>query len=438
MTQNLDMDRILGRLDKAAPGRMRGKVRALTGLVIRATVPGATVGEMVHLHTRQNTRIQAQVVGFREDEVLLMPLGDTEGLGPESAAVGTGKTLSLSCGPGLLGRVLDGLGQPIDGGEPLEGEGFTSWAVHREAPAPLARPRITKTFVTGIRAIDGLITLGQGQRVGLFAGSGVGKSRLLGQIAQANEADVSVICMVGERGREVLEFLEESLGDHRGRVIVVCATSDAPALVRCQAPFVATAIAEYFRDQGQQVLLLMDSVTRFARAQREVGLATGEPPVRRGFPPSVFRALPRLIERAGNSPEGSITALYTVLLTGEHMEDPIADELRGLLDGHIVLSRELAQRAHWPAIDALSSLSRVMRAVTDAEHQEAADACRRALASVHSRKDLVAMGAIRPGADESLDEAMDLMPEIHAFLQQGLQEHSTLEDTLDGLLDLFG
>jgi FliI/YscN family ATPase len=306
-------------------------------------------------------------------------------------------------------------------------------------PPPLARPPIKTPFWTGVRVLDGLLTLGRGQRVGLFAGSGVGKSLLLGQIARGAEADVVVICLVGERGRELVSFMDEALGPQGlRRSVVVCATSDAPALARRQAPLVATAIAESFRDQGQEVLLLMDSVTRFARAQREVGLACGEPPVRRGYPPSVFSALPQLLERAGTSAAGSITAIYTALVEGDDMDDPIADELRGLLDGHIVLSRELAQRAWWPAVDPARSLSRLMRDLVSDEHLRAAQEARRALALAASKRDLIAMGAWRKGADRALDEALAVSAELEPWLQQRLDERSAWEDTLEGLLDVVG
>jgi FliI/YscN family ATPase len=294
-------------------------------------------------------------------------------------------------------------------------------------------------MITGVRAIDGLMTLGRGQRVGLFAGSGVGKSLLLGQIARGCQADVVVVCLVGERGRELRAFVEDALGEAgRGRAVVVCATSDAPALVRRQAPFVATAIAEFFRDQGADVLLLMDSITRLARAQRAVGLACGEPPARRGYPPSVFGLLPRLLERAGAGPRGTITGIYTTLVAGGDMEEPVADELRGLLDGHIVLSRALAQRGHWPAIDPVASLSRLMPQVTDGEHRRAAQEARRALALQQRHQDMLALGALRPGANPELDEAVEVVQELEPFLRQPLDEVCALEDTLDFLLDITG
>jgi type III secretion protein N (ATPase) len=322
----------------------------------------------------------------------------------------------------LLGRVLNGLGEPMDGAGPVAGE-TASWPVDRPAPDPLLRQRIRRPLALGVRAIDAFLTVGEGQRVGVFAGSGVGKSMLLGQIARNTDAEVNVICLVGERGREVGEFLEDALGkEGRARSVVVCATSDAPSMVRLKSAFVATAIAEWFRDRGKRVLLMMDSLTRFARAQREVGLAAGEPPARHGFPPSVFALLPRLLERTGNAQSGSITALYTVLVAGGDMDEPIADEARGILDGHIVLSRTLGERNQWPAIDVLASLSRVMEFVVDAEHRQAAARVRELLATYEQNRDLIALGAYKAGSDPRIDKAVAKNDAITAFLRQGLHE----------------
>ncbi|MFU8807371.1 MAG: FliI/YscN family ATPase, partial [Bradymonadaceae bacterium] len=332
-----------------------------------------------------------------------------------------------------------GLGQPIDGGPPLRGAGFEEWPIMRSAPDPLVRKRIDQPLSMGIRAIDALLTVGEGQRVGLFAGSGVGKSTLMGQIARGSGAEIIVICLIGERGREVRDFLEEVLGDEgRKRAVIVCATSDTPSLVRLKSAFVATAIAEWFREHGKSVLLMMDSVTRFARAQREVGLAAGEPPARQGYPPSVFSMLPKLLERTGNDDKGSITALYTVLVAGGDMEEPIADEVRGILDGHIILNRKLASRNHWPAIDVLPSLSRVMGSVTSKEHVKAAGQFRETLAIYEAKRDLISLGAYEYGTDEKVDYAIDLIEELEAILKQGLEEHMTLDETVDRVLDIFG
>jgi ATP synthase in type III secretion protein N len=348
----------------------------------------------------------------------------------------TGRSLSVTVGDGVLGRVLDGLGQPMDGAGPITGP-TEAWPLHRAAPHPLRRPRIQRPLALGLRAIDGLLTLGEGQRIGVFAGPGVGKSALLGQAARNTEADVTVICLVGERGREVNEFVEDNLGaGGRARSVVVCATSDAPALVRLTSAFVATAVAEWFRARGKRVLLLLDSLTRFARAQREVGLAAGEPPVRQGFPPSVFSLLPSLVERAGNTEAGSITALFTVLVSGDDLDEPIADEVRGLLDGHIVLSRALAERNHWPAIDVLASLSRVMDQVVDPDQRQAAGRVRELLADYERKRDLILLGAYQAGSDPRTDAAIAQHDPIAAFLRQGRDEVCGAAETRQRLLGL--
>jgi type III secretion protein N (ATPase) len=351
--------------------------------------------------------------------------------------VGAGGPLAIRVGEALLGRILDGLGAPIDGrGLP---DGLEEWAVDRPAPAPLARRRIARPLPLGVRALDALATVGEGQRLGLFAGAGVGKSTLLGQIARNTRAGLSVICLVGERGREVREFVEDALGpEGLARSVVVAATSDAPALVRLKAAHVATAIAEWFAERGHDVLLMLDSLTRYARAQREVGLAAGEPPARQGYPPSVFAALPRLLERAGNRERGGITALYTVLVAGGDLEEPVADEVRGLLDGHVVLDRRIAERGRFPAVDPLSSLSRVMPAVTTDAHRAAATRLRALLAAVERVRDLLAVGAYRRGGDPEADVALERLPAIEAFLAQGAHERESWEDTLARLTEVAG
>jgi len=433
----VELGEALRALDEVNPLRLAGRVTEVTGLVLRATIPGVRVGELVHVDLAGGQRVQAEVVGFRGDEVVLLPLGDTAGIGPDAVVSPTGRPLSVTVGEGLLGRVLGGLGQPIDGGGPVAGPDCVEWAVDRPAPDPLTRKRVERPLALGVRAVDALLTVGEGQRVGLFAGAGAGKSLLLGQIARNTEADVNVICLVGERGREVREFLEDALGPKgRARSVVVCATSDAPALVRLKSTFVATAIAEWFRERGQRVLFMMDSLTRLARAQREVGLAAGEPPARQGYPPSVFALLPRLLERTGNSARGSITALYAVLVAGGDMEEPIADEARGILDGHIVLSRELGDRNHWPAIDVLPSLSRVMSLVADPEHQRAAARVRQVLAAYERNRDLIALGAYRPGSDLRTDEAIERIEDIEAFLRQSPKESPAFTETRQRLLTL--
>jgi len=426
-----DLERALSTLAATDSVAVTGRVRALVGLTIRASIPGVRVGEVVEILRRDQGPLLAEVVGFELDDATLLPLGDARGVGPDLPVRPTGRPFAIQASDALRGRVIDGLGQPIDG-RPLPPG--VAWPVMRPAPDPLARARITTPFVTGVRAIDGLMTLGEGQRVGLFAGSGVGKSTLLGRIARKADADVVVIGMVGERGREVRELVEESLGaEGLARSVVVAATSDAPALVRMRSAWVATALAEYYRDRGQRVLLLMDSVTRFARAAREVGLAAGEPPARRGYPPSVFAALPELLERTGQGERGSITAVYTVLVEGGDMDEPIADEVRGVLDGHVVLDRELAARGRWPAIDPLHSLSRVMDAVTDARQVEHARALRAHLSVYEAKRDLVLLGAHEPGRDPQLDAALERIDAIEAFLRQPRGETCSFDETVEAL-----
>jgi len=430
----LDLDRISDTLTGAQSVRTVGRLRSVTGLAIEADIPGLRLGELCEIERRAGPPLLAEVVGFRNHVATLLPYGVADGLGPDDGVVPVDRRLEVVVGDGLLGRVLDGLGRPIDGQGPLEGG---RREVMGPAPPALSRPRIERRLTLGVRALDGLVTLGEGQRIGLFAGSGVGKSTLLGQIARAADADVFVVCLVGERGREVREFLDEALGDEgRKRGVVVCATSDSPPLVRMKCPYVATSIAEGFRDQGKRVLLLMDSVTRFARAARDVGLAAGEAPARRGFPPSVLSALPGLVERTGTSELGSITAVYTVLVEGDDHDDPIADELRGLLDGHITLSRELAARGHHPAIDIPRSLSRVMPRLVDAEQARTAAAVRSHVAIYEEKRDLVSLGAYARGSDPRLDAAIDRMDAIEAFLRQGTHEQVALEETLAGLARL--
>jgi type III secretion protein N (ATPase) len=432
-------------LEQVNPLRVAGRVREVTGLVMRATVPSVRVGEVVYIDAeplpgeaggQAPPRLRAEVVGFRGDEIVLMPLGPVAGIGPDAVVSPTGHALALQVGEGLLGRVLGGLGEPMDGAGPIAGP-TEAWPVERPGPDPLRRQRIRRPLALGVRAIDGLLTVGEGQRVGLFAGAGVGKSVLLGQIARNTEADVNVICLLGERGREVAEFVEDNLGpEGRARSVVVCAQSDTPALVRLKSAFVATAIAEWFRERGRRVLLLMDSLTRFARAQREVGLAAGEPPVRHGYPPSVFGLLPRLLERAGNAERGSLTALYAVLVAGDDLEEPVADEVRALLDGHIVLARALCERNHWPAIDVLASLSRVMDFVVDDEHRLAAARVRELIATYEQKRDLILLGAYQPGSDPRVDAAIAKRDAIASFLRQGRDEVSPSTETRRRLLAL--
>ena len=440
----IELRRAIEEIRDAKPFRVRGRVTEATGLIIKAAVPGVRIGEMCWVTSPKDDAppLKTEVVGFKDGAVFLMPLGDARAaaLGPESEVIPSGKPFSIMCGYGLLGRTLGGTGEPIDGlGSLDEIEGLSEWAVERECPDPYTRQPVDRVISFGVRAWDGLLTVGRGQRVGLFAGSGVGKSPLMGQIARQTSAEVVVVCMVGERGREVLEFIHDALGEEGlKRSVVVCATSDQPSLVRLKCCFVATAVAEWFRDQGKDVLFMMDSSTRFARAQREIGLALGEPPARQGFPPSVFALIPKLMERTGNNHIGSITAMYTILVQGGDMEEPIADEVRGILDGHVILNRELGARNHWPAIDVLPSLSRVMSGIASEEHKKAAGIMRRVMASYEKNRDLILLGAYQYGTDPKVDYAIDKIEEVESFLKQGTYEATQFDETVQRMIELFG
>jgi type III secretion protein N (ATPase) len=430
----VDIDELRARLADTPALRPLGRVRAVTGLTVRLTLPGARVGDVVLLR-RRGDPLTAEVVGFDQGEAIAVALGDLSGVGSDDVVESTGAPLEIGAGAPLLGRVLDGLGRPLDG-QPLP-RGLRSVPVDRAPPPALGRRRVDQPLATGVRAIDGLLTLGLGQRVGLFAGSGVGKSTLLGAIARGTSADVVVVALVGERGREVGEFLDHSLGaEGRRRAVVVVATSDAPALERLRAVQVATAVAEAFREEGKNALLLVDSVTRVARAQREIGLAAGEPPARRGYPPSVFAFLPRLLERSGQGERGSITGIYTVLVEGGDMDEPIADEVRGILDGHIVLDRAIAARGHYPAIDVVSSLSRVMDSVVPPQHVAAARKLRSLVAAYEEKRDLIALGAYSKGSDARVDQALSALPEIERFLQQSAADLAPFDQTTAALTTL--
>ncbi|HHW15629.1 MAG TPA: flagellar protein export ATPase FliI [Firmicutes bacterium] len=427
----------LAALDDCEPIRQSGKVSQVIGLTVESVGPAVHLGELCHIHPRTGRPIEAEVVGFREFRVLLMPLGEMDGLGPGAEVRASRGVLRVEVGEGLCGRILDGLGQPADGGGPV-GTG-RYYPVHAQPPNPLQRERIAKPLEVGVKAIDAVLTCGRGQRVGIFAGSGVGKSTLLGMIARNTSADVNVIALIGERGREVRDFLEKDLGEEGlARSVVVVATSDQPALVRVKGALVATAVAEYFRDQGRDVLLMMDSVTRFAMAQREIGLAIGEPPTTRGYTPSVFALLPKLLERAGTAGRGSITGLYTVLVEGDDLNEPIADACRAILDGHVVLSRELAAENHYPAIDVLASVSRVMGDVVSREHQEAANWLREVVATHRRVRDLINIGAYVAGSNPKVDEAVARIDEINAFLRQDVGFRQPYQATVEGLLQLAG
>lgn len=419
--------------------KLIGKVTQVIGLVIESQGPAVSLGELCYIksHFPDILPIPAEVVGFREGYVMLMPVGEMQGIGPGCEVVSAQKTLNVKVGPELLGRVLDGLGNPMDDKGPLLCK--TEYPLQADPPPPLTRPRIKDNLYVGVRAIDGLITMGEGQRIGIMAGSGVGKSTLLSMIARNTEADISVIALVGERGREVRDFIERDLGEEgMKRSVVVVATSDQPALVRIKGAMTATAIAEYFRDQGHKVVLMMDSVTRFAMAQREVGLTIGEPPATRGYTPSVFALLPRLLERAGTSEKGSITGIYTVLVDGDDMNEPIADAVRSILDGHIVLSRKIAAQNHFPAIDIMPSVSRVMNEVVSPEHLKAAQQMRQLMAVYRDAEDLIHIGAYVKGSSAKIDEAVQKIDAINAFLCQGIFEVDSYADTEKKLIAISG
>ena len=433
------LEEAAGALREADLHRRHGRVRDLIGLIVEATGLEAEVGEVCTIETgRGRPTVPAEVVGFRAGRTLLMALGDAAGIGPGARVVASGQPFRVEVSDALLGRSLDGLGRPFDGLGPLSPDGrVRTRAAEASPPDPLARPRIHERVTLGVRALDALVPCGRGQRLGIFAGSGVGKSSLLGMIARSTSAQVNVICLVGERGREVREFIERDLGpEGMARSVVVVATSDQPALVRIKAAFTATTIAEHFRDQGADVMLMMDSVTRFAMAQREVGLAIGEPPATRGYTPSVFALLPKLLERSGTAPNGTITALYTVLVDGDDMNEPIADAVRSILDGHIVLSRHLAHAGHYPAIDVLASVSRLVGEVTSRDVRGAGDDVRRLMAAYKEKEDLIAIGAYQPGTDPLTDAAIAARNPIEGFLRQRVDDPSSTVDAERGVVEL--
>ncbi|MEW6073127.1 MAG: FliI/YscN family ATPase [Planctomycetota bacterium] len=426
----LDPERCARHIREGAHPAWQGWVDIVSGVMVEAVGVPAAMGELCRIERGRLGPVEAEVVGFRGATTLLMPHGDLEGIGPRQIVRAVGRPFGVPVGGELLGRVLDGFGAPMDGGPPLP-RALPLRPVRGPAPAPLGRTPITEALQTGVRAIDGTVTIGRGQRLGIFSGSGVGKSTLLGQITRGTDADVLVVALVGERGREVRAFLEEVLGEAgRRRAVTVVTTSNRPPIERYLAPFVAVTTAEYFRDQGLDVLLVMDSVTRFAAACREIGLAAGEPPTVRGFPPSFFATVPKLMERLGRAERGSITGLFTILLEGDDPHEPVADTLRGLLDGHVLLSRDLAHRGHYPAIDVLGSLSRLMPAIVSREHLQMAQSIREALAQWKEGRDLVEIGAYRPGTNPRLDHALRLLPKIETFLGQGTGELTSLEESV--------
>jgi FliI/YscN family ATPase len=428
----LDLTRFKTSLSKIKPVRLSGRVVEVVGLTIEVIGLSCQIGEICEIQTGAAQPLIAEVIGFRNERLLMMSLGTMEGIKPDSLVYPVSPTLRAPVGMALLGRVIDGLGQPLDDLGPLVGLEWMPTA--RQAPHPFKRPQIVEPLITGVRVIDGMLTCGKGQRMGIFAGSGVGKSTLLGSIARNGRSDVAVIALIGERGREVREFIERDLGpEGLANSVVVVSTSDQPALMRLKAASVAMTIAEYFRDSGMDVTFMMDSVTRFAMAQREIGLSIGEPPASKGYTPSVFAMLPRLLERAGRSEMGSITGYFTVLVEGDDFNEPICDAVRGILDGHIILSRALAARNHYPAIDVLNSVSRVMPALVSREHLALAASARKNLATYEKARDLINIGAYILGSDPEIDMAIRVNPIMEVFLQQTQDDVSSFEETIAGL-----
>lgn len=424
-------------IDSIDPVKLNGKVTDVIGFIIVSVGPNVSLGEICTIIDRTGKEIcKSEVVGFKEGKVLSIALGEIQNIAPSCEIVSTGKSFSIGVGKNLLGRVIDGFGNPIDGKGDIEYASIRN--AYREPPNPLSRKRIDAPLQTGVRAIDGLLTVGKGQRVGIFAGSGVGKSVMLGMIAKNTNADVSVIVLVGERGREVKEFIEKDLGEEGlKKSIIVVATSDKPSLARIKAAFIGTTIAEYFRDLGKDVVLMMDSVTRFAHAQREVGITIGEPPTTKGYTPSVFAVMPKLLERAGTSSQGSITGFYTVLVDGDDMSDPIADNVRSILDGHFVLSRKLANKGQFPAIDPLQSVSRVMPDIVPVDHRSRAMEFNEILSSYNEAEDLINIGAYVKGSNPQIDHALNKIQSLRTFLKQDLNEGADYHDTINELNQLI-
>ncbi len=431
-------DKLISHLEDVELTTVHGRITEVIGMLIRAVVPQVKMGEVCLIKRQGLEPLAAEVVGFTKDEVLLSPLGEMSGIGPSSEVIPMRMPMHIKVGPQLLGRVLNGLGQPMD--EDIKGPLHLeeSFPVVNSPPDPLKRKLIDKPISVGVRSIDGILTCGRGQRVGIFAAAGVGKSTLLGMIARNAVADINVISLIGERGRELREFLINDLGEEgMKRSVVIVSTSDQAAQMRINAAYVGTAIAEYFRAQGKSVILMMDSITRFARALREIGLAAGEPPARAGYTPSVFAILPRLLERSGNSDKGSITAFYTILVAGDDLNEPIADETRSILDGHIILSSELARQFHYPAIDVLASVSRVLTQIVDRPHLELIGKVREVLANYKKNELLIRIGEYKPGSDKMADFALKYIDKVNRFLKQLVEEKSSMEETLRALKSLF-
>lgn len=432
---SIDFDKINKKIENLELTISEGRVKKIIGLTVEVEGIKAFVGELCVIYNQVNKPVNCEVVGFKDKEVILMALGELTLISPGCKVISKGIPLSVMCSDNLLGKVLDGLGNPIDNSEVVLGDRYN---LNNEPPDPMKRKKIRNIMETGVRAIDAFTTCGEGQRIGIFAGSGVGKSTTLGMIARNAKADVNVIALVGERGREVLDFIDKDLGeDGMKKSVVVCATSDKAPLVRLKGALTATAIAEYFRDQGKKVILMMDSVTRFAMAQREVGIAIGEPPAQKGYTPSVFAILPKLMERTGTSDKGSITAFYTVLVDGDDFNEPIADTTRGILDGHIVLSRDLANKNHYPSIDVLNSLSRLMNEIASKEDIKVASFARDMLSEYREAEDLINIGAYASGTNKKIDEAIYYHEHIINFLKQGINEKSSFDETVSSLKRIF-
>ena len=438
MHSAVDLTKYHSALNLSSPIVATGRVTKVTGFVAEADGPASQLGSICHIYPSGGLpRVKAEVLGFRDNRVLLVPLGEIRGIAPGNRVVAWDQDATIGVGEGLLGRVLDGLGKPIDGKGPILSR--IAYPLYANPINPLLRKRIEQPLDLGIGAINGVLTVGCGQRMGIFAGSGVGKSVLLGMIARNTAADVNVIALIGERGRELNDFIQKDLGEEGlKRSVVVVATSDHLPLIRMRGAFIATSIAEYFRDQGKHVMLMMDSVTRFAMAQREVGLAAGEPPTTKGYTPSVFTMLPKLLERAGTSSnDGTITGLYTVLVEGDDMNEPIADAVRSILDGHIVLSRDLAQQNHYPAIDVLQSVSRVMTDIASLEHRECANRLKQILATYKKAEDLINIGAYVAGSNPKIDYAIKMIEKVNEYLRQGIQERAGLDESITRLEEMF-
>lgn len=431
MESKINIEKYISAVNEKRFMKYTGRITKVTGLTIESNGPMASIGELCYIYPYKNDiPIMSEVVGFKEGKILLMPLGEMEGIASGSIVVGSGKSLRINVGNDLIGRVVDGLGRPMDNLGPIKTNKF--YPLFNTPPSPLERKLIDEPLPLGVKAIDGLLTCGKGQRIGIFAGSGVGKSTLMGMVSRNSTADVNVIGLIGERGREVREFIENDLTDEGlKKSVVVVVTSDQPALIRVKGALATTAIAEFFRDRGLNVMLLMDSLTRFAMAQREIGLAIGEPPVTRGFTPSVFATMPRLLERTGTSDKGTITGLYTVLVDGDDLNEPVTDAVRGILDGHIVLSRKLANSNHYPAIDVLASISRVMPNIANEDHLRAANKIKDIMAVYQEAEDLINIGAYKKGSNKKIDTAIDLIEEINNFLKQDVKFSPSFDEILN-------